>query len=62
MSTIPLRTATPNRAMNPTPAEIENGIPLNHNAHTPPMAANGIAENTNRLSLTFLLLHKVTGR
>ena len=53
MSTMPLSTATPNRAMKPTPADMENGIPLSHNAHTPPMAASGMAENTKSDSRTF---------
>ena len=41
--TNPLRTATPNNTMKPTPAEILNGISRNHNATTPPMVAIGIA-------------------
>ena len=41
--TRPLRTATPNKTIKPTPAEILNGISLNHNATTPPMVAIGIA-------------------
>ena len=40
--------------MNPTPAEILNGIPLNHKAQTPPIAAKGMAENTKSDSRTFL--------
>ena len=47
-NTIPFNTATPNNAINPTPAEILNGIPLNHNASTPPMAEKGIAEKINK--------------
>ena len=42
--TMPLRTATPNRAIKPTPAEIEKGIPLIYKAITPPIEAKGIAE------------------
>ena len=41
MSTTPLSTATPKRAMNPTPAEIENGIPRSASATMPPVAARG---------------------
>ena len=43
MSTIPFNTATPNKAMNPIPAEILNGKPLSSKAQIPPMADNGIA-------------------
>jgi hypothetical protein len=52
ISTIPFNTATPNKAMNPTPAEILNGIPLISNAKTPPMAAIGIAVKINTACLT----------
>jgi hypothetical protein len=45
---MPFKTATPNKAINPTPAEILNGIPLNHSASTPPMAEKGIAEKINK--------------
>jgi dipeptidase D len=34
---------TPIAAINPTPAEILNGISRNHNATIPPIADNGIA-------------------
>ena len=40
-STTPLSTATPNRAMKPTPAEIENGRPRSQRARMPPVAAIG---------------------
>ena len=53
MSTMPLSTATPNSAMKPTPADMENGMPRSHSAQTPPMAARGMAENTNSDSRTF---------
>lgn len=43
---IPFNTATPNRAMNPTPADILNGNPLSHNATIPPISDNGTVENT----------------
>ena len=39
--TMPLNTATPDSAMNPTPAEIDNGIPRSHRASTPPVSARG---------------------
>ena len=32
MRTIPFNTATPNKAMNPTPAEMENGMSLKYKA------------------------------
>ena len=44
--TSPLRTATPDRAMNPTAAETEKGIPRSHNNSTPPLSASGTAEKT----------------
>ena len=47
-NTMPFNTATPNNAINPTPADILNGIPLNHSASTPPMAEKGIAEKINK--------------
>ena len=43
IKTIPFNTATPNRAMNPIPAEILKGIPLSKSESTPPMAAIGMA-------------------
>ena len=39
-------TATPESAMKPTPAEIENGIPRSQSAATPPTAAKGTPEKT----------------
>ena len=53
-NTIPFNTATPNNAINPTPAEILNGMPLNHNATIPPMAEKGIAEKINKQCLILL--------
>ncbi|MOA22656.1 hypothetical protein D3C78_1432300 [compost metagenome] len=47
MSTIPFNTATPNKAMKPTPADILKGMPLSNNAITPPMADKGTAVKTN---------------
>ena len=41
---IPFNTATPNRAINPTPAEILNGNPLSHKATIPPISDNGTVE------------------
>ena len=42
-STIPLSTATPNKAIKPTPADILKGIPRRYKANTPPIADKGIA-------------------
>ena len=41
---MPLSTATPNSAINPTPAEMLNGIPLIHSSNTPPTMESGMAE------------------
>ena len=54
INTIPLSTATPNSAMNPTPAEIEKFIPLIQRANTPPIAAIGTAVYIRSVSLTEL--------
>ena len=48
--TTPFRTATPESAMNPTPAEIESGIPRISSAATPPVSASGTPEKTMALS------------
>ena len=50
INTIPFNTATPNKAIKPTPAEILNGIPLSNNANTPPIALMGMAVKINRAS------------
>ena len=42
--TMPLSTATPNKAINPTPALILNGIPRKARNKIPPMAERGMAE------------------
>ena len=42
--TMPFSTAIPKSAMNPTPAEILNGISLAQSKSTPPIAESGIAE------------------
>ena len=39
--TKPFSTATPDRAMNPTPAEMDSGMSRNHSATTPPLSAKG---------------------
>ncbi len=44
--TSPLRTATPESAMNPTDAVMEKGIPRIAKANTPPARAIGTAVNT----------------
>ena len=51
ISTIPLSTAIPNRAINPIPADTLNGIPLTHSSSTPPTIANRIALNIIKASL-----------
>ena len=45
INTIPLRTATPNKAIKPIPALMLKGIPRSIKANTPPMALIGIAVN-----------------
>ena len=50
--TRPLSTATPDRAMKPTPAEIDSGIPRRASATTPPVRASGTPVNTIAASLT----------
>ncbi len=52
ISTKPFSTATPKSTMNPTPAEMEKGIPLTTNANIPPMVAKGTATKIIRLCLT----------
>ena len=39
--TRPFSTATPESAMKPTAAEIENGMPRSHSARMPPVSASG---------------------
>src|SRR5690606_39573331 len=51
INTIPFRTATPNKAINPTPADILNGMSRDKRANTPPMALIGIAVYTKTASL-----------
>ena len=46
------RTATPERAINPIPAEMEKGISLNQRARIPPTQANGTPVNTRKVSRT----------
>ena len=53
-NTIPFNTATPNKAIKPTPADILKGISLIHNANTPPIAEKGMAEKINKQCLIFL--------
>ncbi|MPM79153.1 hypothetical protein SDC9_126186 [bioreactor metagenome] len=49
--TMPLSTATPDNAMNPTPAEMDKGMSRNHSAATPPVKASGTPEKTSNASL-----------
>ena len=51
MRTIPFKTATPKRAIKPTPADILKGIPLSSKANTPPIADIGIAVKIKIASL-----------
>ncbi len=46
-------TATPERATNPTAAEMENGMSRSHRAKMPPTQANGTPVNTRKASITF---------
>ena len=43
-NTIPFNTATPNKAIKPTPADMLNGMPRMAKASMPPMAESGMAE------------------
>ena len=43
---IPFSTATPNKAMKPTPAEMLNGSPRSQRATIPPISDSGTVENT----------------
>ena len=52
INTIPFKTAIPNKAINPTPAEILKGKSRIHKNKTPPTADKGIAEYTIKASLT----------
>ena len=49
--TTPLSTATPKRAMKPTPALIEKFMPRRSRASTPPVMANGMPVNTSAACL-----------
>ena len=51
---MPFKTATPNKAINPTPADILKGIFLIQSAKTPPIAENGMAENISKQCLRLL--------
>jgi hypothetical protein len=53
IKTSPLRTATPETAMNPTAAEIENGMPRSAMAKMPPAYASGTAVKTIRANGMF---------
>ncbi len=59
INTMPFNTATPNSAIKPTPAEMLNGIPLNHKANTPPIALIGIAV---KMSSEYLIEPNVKNR
>ena len=49
--TRPFNTAMPERAMKPTAAEIENGIPRESSARMPPVSAKGTPEKMIAASL-----------
>ncbi|MNH36397.1 hypothetical protein D3C79_971830 [compost metagenome] len=49
-----MSTATPDKAIKPTPAEIDRGISRSHSATTPPVRAKGIPVNTSSPSLRLL--------
>ena len=52
ISTIPLSTATPKSAMNPTPADMLKGISRIHRESMPPIADSGMAEKIKSPYLT----------
>ncbi|MCY1406785.1 hypothetical protein D9M71_220650 [compost metagenome] len=52
--TNPLSTATPDKAIKPTPADIDRGMSRNHKATTPPVKAKGMPVNTSMPSLRLL--------
>ena len=54
INTMPLSTAIPNSAMNPTPAEMLKGKSRAHKNKIPPTAESGMAEYTNKASFTEL--------
>ena len=54
MRITPFWTQIPNKAMNPTPAEIPKFIPVTCNARIPPMSANGTLINTYAASFALL--------
>ena len=51
-STRPSRTATPDRAMKPTPAEMLKFSPRSHSARMPPIAPSGTDRKISVPSLT----------
>ncbi len=52
--TTPFRTAIPERAIKPTPADTLKGIPLMSRPKTPPTRAIGTQRKTKRVSSIFL--------
>jgi len=58
--TSPLRTATPDRAMNPTAAETEKVMSRSHKAAMPPVSASGTAPgNFAQLATAYMAAHNV---
>jgi len=51
---MPFSTATPNNAMNPTPADMLNGSSRSQRATIPPMSDSGTVENTMSVYVIFL--------
>lgn len=49
--TSPLSAATPERAMNPTPAKMESGVSCSRRLSTPPVKVNGTLVKTSQPSL-----------
>ncbi len=58
INTTPFSTATPKRAMKPTPAEIENGMPRKASANTPPVAAIGTLRKMRSAGVAVLKVRK----
>ncbi len=49
--TKPFRTATPDKAIKPTAAEMDSGMSRSHKETRPPVSANGMPLNTSKPSL-----------
>lgn len=60
--TRPIKTATPESAMNPTPAVMESGISRSQSAAMPPVSASGTPLKTSSESFTFLNVAKSSAK